>query len=533
MASHFTRLVRAYGRHGYQVRTGLNPYYMDNPDEGFTALVKDGELLSTGRGISFSETLFLEELLGLASNIKNVLVIGNAFGWSTLITAMCLPKAKVVAMDAMIEGQQVLEGKKLTHAIAAEEKLNVDVIDACSPADTMSTVNKHLGAEVDFVLIDGLHANPQLIKDFSEAIKFASSNCLFFCHDVLNWHLLEAINFVEESSRVHSVVILNRLSSGPAVAFCSSPTPEIAELVEMYHDATVNIPAYVFEHGGNIHHPGKLLGKRLARQYHNSMIEYVRATDNLSPQEMTDILSKWCQFYDSNPEVHFNAGACLIDHQLWQEALPYFLKVISLEPEWAEAYHHIGRIYVVSANDLMAKRYFEKAIAAKPNWYPPLFEHALLLAREGSFYSFQDWLQHEKPEKIIEVFSRLKRDFPQSVLAWEKWVASIDSPEKLNEAISCLIRLIDNEPRNGGARKALGLAHKKRGAITEAIDIFLSSVSEIPEWPGPGVLFEAAQCYLELNNSAQARDCLIRCLAIRPGYNEAELLLRECRLTTS
>ena len=62
-------------------------------------LIYDGdEKLSKGGGISLSETAFFEAVFE-HYHPKNILVIGNSLGWSTLALGLINPAASIVAID--------------------------------------------------------------------------------------------------------------------------------------------------------------------------------------------------------------------------------------------------------------------------------------------------------------------------------------------------------------------------------------------------------------------------------------------------
>lgn len=122
------RLLHAYQRHGYRIRTGLNPCYLDNPDAAFPRLLgADGEPVEVGAGLAPQELYFLECLLAAGVQPRRVLVIGNALG----------------------------------------------------------------GDRIDLVLVDGLHTSEQLVRDVEGVRPHASEACVFLLHDVLSWHMLD------------------------------------------------------------------------------------------------------------------------------------------------------------------------------------------------------------------------------------------------------------------------------------------------------------------------------------------------------
>ena len=50
-----------------------------------------------------------------------------------------------------------------------------------------------------------------------------------------------------------------------------------------------------------------------------------------------------------------------------EEAYKFLKKAISLKPDYAEVFQHLGNIQVIKGNMKSAKKYFEKAIFFKPS----------------------------------------------------------------------------------------------------------------------------------------------------------------------
>ena len=119
----FTKAIKIYNDYGYGIRTGLNPYHFNNNGSlsyPFTCVYhyNSSNILDTGGGISPIEAYFLETLAE-SYNPKNIFIVGNAFGWSTIIMALLWPKAKIVAIDSGIEGIDNFAWIELTNKIAS------------------------------------------------------------------------------------------------------------------------------------------------------------------------------------------------------------------------------------------------------------------------------------------------------------------------------------------------------------------------------------------------------------------------------
>src|ERR1039458_1603268 len=208
------RLLTIYEESGFEVHTGWNPNHLNNwRDAQFTYVKKDGRPLNTGGGgVSWHEIPCLE-LLSYCFSPERILVIGNSFGWSTLLISLLWPSAEVAAMDIGVQppadaAQKMLGailgrlrgdepslnpkpayGIELTNDLAQKYHLKAKAVLSASPQDVGWVVDKHLGGPPDFIFIDGYHIPPQVLLDFDACHKVAAQNCVYLLHDVINWGL--------------------------------------------------------------------------------------------------------------------------------------------------------------------------------------------------------------------------------------------------------------------------------------------------------------------------------------------------------
>jgi hypothetical protein len=237
------KLLAIYEESGFEVHTGWNPYHLDNwRDAQFTYVKKDGRPLNTGGGgISWQEIPCLE-LLSYCFSPERILVIGNSFGWSTLLISLLWPSAKVAAMDIGVQppadsAQKMLGailqrlrgdeppinpkptyGIELTNDLAQKHHLKAKAVLSASPHDVGWVVEKHVGGPPDFVFIDGYHIPPQVLLDFDACYKVAARNCVYLFHDVINWNLREAFEACQKKSGLKGG-ILWRTPSGMGLLY--------------------------------------------------------------------------------------------------------------------------------------------------------------------------------------------------------------------------------------------------------------------------------------------------------------------------
>jgi Methyltransferase domain len=219
------KLLAIYEESGFDVHTGWNSCFLDNWREAQgTYLKKDGhQLITRGGGISWHEIPCFE-LLSYCFTPERILVIGNSFGWSTLLVSLLWPNAQVVAMDIGVQppadvAQKLLAaiverlrgdeppldakptyGIELTNDLAAKHHLKAKAVLSESPQDVGWVVEKHLGGPPDFVFIDGYHIPRQVLLDFDACSKVAAQNCVYLFHDVINFGLRDAFETCQRKS---------------------------------------------------------------------------------------------------------------------------------------------------------------------------------------------------------------------------------------------------------------------------------------------------------------------------------------------
>ena len=167
------KVVDAYAQFGYQV-------LLSNPDCLPTRLAKDGRLLEVSYAISLTDILVFNWIAGSAP-WRRALVIGNAFGFSTFVIAALCPGCFVDVIDAEVEGRENKVGSDLTRQIAKKFFPGVQLTKGFSPQDLPKACRFD---RYDFIFIDGMHTDGQLIKDFEAIRAMRSNNSVVYCHDV-------------------------------------------------------------------------------------------------------------------------------------------------------------------------------------------------------------------------------------------------------------------------------------------------------------------------------------------------------------
>jgi len=172
-AGAIAKVIHSYRERGYEV-------LLSNPDCLPTRLFQDGRLVKASWAISLSDILVFQWIAGSAP-WQRALIIGNSFGFSTLVIAGLCPGCYVDVIDAEIEGSENRLGSNLTTAIANEHFPGVRLTIGYSPQDLPKACRFDA---YDFVFIDGLHTNEQLMADFSGVCERREKNSVVYLHDV-------------------------------------------------------------------------------------------------------------------------------------------------------------------------------------------------------------------------------------------------------------------------------------------------------------------------------------------------------------
>lgn len=519
MQSVFIRLLKVYKRHGFLVRTGLNPYYFAEADAPFARLCDaSGQPVGVGAGLAPQEIQFLELLLGTVKP-SNVLVIGNAFGWSAIAAAMSAPDANVVAMEAGLEGDATARGTVLTHAIAAEEHLRVKVVTALSPRDTAGVVAREFGGQLlDFVLIDGLHANEQLLRDIDGVLPHAAPGCIFFLHDVLSWHMVGAFDsavFGSERERR----ILTRCPSGPGLVFPSTLGVDAREIVEAFVDDTTDVAAMHAELGASADRPGARLERRLADGWALRRLGLAGTWAAEGKTEMEcEELQRAADEAPDDASVQYEVGVRHADRARWSDAERTLRRALTLAPDWALPLQQLGRVLRERGELAEARERLEQAAASEPAWAAPCFELGLVARALGETVDAYHW------------FRKAADLAPEWALAsLECGRAAIESGEHA-AAMRVLRPVLDAGVVTHGVPHLLALATERHSGLAAATPIFLLAAAV-----SPGVAevqFDAARMLAARGDEAAALDHFVLAGGLRPEWDApwSEAFALACRL---
>ena len=208
MTSIIPKLFSIYRIAGLEPITGYSPFHFFNVrDVPFTTFLKDTDFRGCP-GIALQEIMFVEQFSDFISP-QRILIIGNAFGWSTIALALMFPNAKTVAIDPHVQGVN------FTNELIAKNNLPARAIVGRSPEDVAVVVRDHLGGSVDFSLLDAIHTNEAITTDFAAIRSVATDQAFYLFHDVINWNMIGGFNnILAKHSLKGKSVHANRVGNG-------------------------------------------------------------------------------------------------------------------------------------------------------------------------------------------------------------------------------------------------------------------------------------------------------------------------------
>jgi len=225
MTSIIPKLFRIYRAAGHEPITGYSPFHFFNVrDVPFTTFLKDMEFWGCP-GIALQEIMFIEHFSDFISP-QRILIIGNAFGWSTVALALMFPNAKTVAIDPNVLGVN------FTNELIAKNNLPARAIVGRSPEDVAVVVRDHLGGPVDFSLLDGIHTNEAVTADFVAIRSVAGDQAFYLFHDVINWNIIGGFKDILAKHNLKGKVF-TRTASGMALAY-TSIKPEFEHYLDCF-----------------------------------------------------------------------------------------------------------------------------------------------------------------------------------------------------------------------------------------------------------------------------------------------------------
>lgn len=208
IAAVFSELFKRYKKLGFDIYGSYSPYLKAKKPSNY--VVKQKKLMCTSGGITNDEMFIMYPIL-LTLKPKNILIIGNAYGISTLFVSLSLKNSKVVALE-----------KYRTNGISITKKLlkgikNKYVVKGSTPEDLEKIIKKYFNNKLDMVFVDAVHTNEYQTKEFLIYEKYLSRNSVVFFHDIISCNLFESFNFLKNKYKNYYFKLFNKSSNGSAI----------------------------------------------------------------------------------------------------------------------------------------------------------------------------------------------------------------------------------------------------------------------------------------------------------------------------
>lgn len=201
----FSQLYTRYKKLGFEIYGSYSPFLKLKRPSNY--VVKKNKLMCTSGGITNDEMFIMYSIMS-SLKPKNILIIGNGYGISTLFVSLILKNSKVIVIE-----KYRTEGITVTNKLLKGLK-NKHIVKASTPEDLEKTIKKYFKNKLDMILVDAVHTNKVQTKEFEIYEKFLSSNSIVFFHDIISCNLFKSYHFLKKKYKNFYFVNLNKSSNG-------------------------------------------------------------------------------------------------------------------------------------------------------------------------------------------------------------------------------------------------------------------------------------------------------------------------------
>jgi predicted O-methyltransferase YrrM len=235
------KLHALYRSGGHTIVNGVPPLFSGLPYTEFTYVLAENRQSTGALGIAPAEVYLLEHLLR-DHPPRTALVIGNSFGWSTLAIGLIVPSTQVLAIDSA--PNPFLEyWIEETNRLAAVAGVRVHAQKGSSPEDVPTTLAALDVKQLDFVFVDGLHTNDQLILDVRSVMPYLDQKSVVLLHDVEYWNLHEAVSVISRETGLDAHLLL-RTPSGVVVLCRDNVRSDLVEAITAFEIPLESAPIF-------------------------------------------------------------------------------------------------------------------------------------------------------------------------------------------------------------------------------------------------------------------------------------------------
>jgi predicted O-methyltransferase YrrM len=253
VSSFLVDLVHLYEKNGYEVQSSLSPLHFPGFKSAylpFSYIYLNGTKMCKGGGLAISELMFVNCITSIIKP-KNIFVIGNSFGWTTLALGLMCPTSRVVAIDVCWRPDETY-GIEITNKLGRQIEAEIRAIKAKSPDDVSDVVKNNFKGGIDLVLIDGGHTPQQQTADFAACKSSANEACIYLFHDVINFQMVNS--FAEIAAQNNHLIssILFRTPSGMAISYPKEYVEKLSGTVNAFTESDERVRALHSEGRKNI-----------------------------------------------------------------------------------------------------------------------------------------------------------------------------------------------------------------------------------------------------------------------------------------
>ena len=231
-------LIKLYESNDYVVQSSLSPLHFPGFNHAqlpFSYIYQNGELVCRGGGLAISELMFVDSIASIMEP-KNIFIIGNSFGWTTLALGLMCPTSRIVAIDICSRPEEEF-GIKETNRMGEQISAEIRAIKAKSPENVTSVITNNFEGGIDLVLIDGGHTPQQQTDDFLVCKKLANEQCVYLFHDVINFSLVKSfVTIAAENTHLISSLLF-RTPSGMGISYPKEFHESLSDTVNAFTES--------------------------------------------------------------------------------------------------------------------------------------------------------------------------------------------------------------------------------------------------------------------------------------------------------
>ena len=194
------------------------------------------------------------------------------------------------------------------------------------------------------------------------------------------------------------------------------------------------------------------------------------------------------------------------------EGFEYFQKALSINPNIAPAWLHVGYYYITlsNENDLA----YEKAVNA--------FRRAIQLVPQFAEYKVQATGNDNDVtiKYIVDISSEVKDISDEQILSlsWYDRAVGFSESNELDESLDCYIKHLEGDPQDYRALNNMGAIKLNKGLLNDAINLFLRA-TEIKKDYDVG-WYNLSKAYREKGDYSSSIECCKMVIKINSEYND-------------